>query len=528
MALFARFKYQFILFLVLLSGLALVYQLLQSNAEAARKEYDTRLLEAREEAELHIRTAIDVYSTLVSSIRSYVNHANKYPTEDELFHFLKDLIRDTRFQDSIVVSWVDTNQVFRYSVTPFHIDPYHLKGVSVVNLRPPHEVAALNRLMFEPDIQLFPPINLVEGWAGFPFNFSVFDEEERSRGYFAPIVNVKYLLNRIYANPKSQGYVYRFSVNDSIYFNREKVLNRFHEEQGKKDPEDFRNYPYKELDFIGSEIDFYNLKIKVEVAHKEAFREDVRISGMTYAWYVLLIIISVIVWLQYVRHSRLNAQLVGTQKNLNEKNQELESQVNQIQTLIKEVHHRVKNNLQIIASLLNLQRMNESNEEVIRALLKSKNRIQSMALVHQKLYGNEHLTNIYVREYLEQLMGHLEGSFLDDQYAVENSIEVPNDMQFGMDTMIPLGLILNELLTNSYKYAFEEGKVNSIRLKIQKTEEHQFVLIYADSGPGISEDIDVFNSGTLGLELITILSEQIGGELQYLRESSEFRILFRV
>ena len=212
------------MFSLLCVGIMIVNIILDSFQQAEKEKYDLELRRTQNETILSIETGIDVYKTLVSGLRSFLKNSPEFPTEKELHYFLHDLVKDTEFTDSIVVSWVDTNQIFRYAVTPRQIDPFQLKGATVKNIRPKHEIKHLDRLMNQPAIELFPPINLIEGWAAFPFNFSVKNKNGVVIGYIAPVVNVKYLLNKLYQNSGNKDYVYQFSVNDSIILIEKKYL----------------------------------------------------------------------------------------------------------------------------------------------------------------------------------------------------------------------------------------------------------------------------------------------------------------
>lgn len=212
-----------------------------------------------------------------------------------------------------------------------------------------------------------------------------------------------------------------------------------------------------------------------------------------------------------------------------ERTAELEKSLQQVNTLLKEVHHRVKNNLQIISSLLNLQSDGENNNEVKEALLKSKNRILSIALIHQNLYGSENFGSIKAHDFIEQLAQNIKNSVEHDTNKITASIDVPDSLYFNMDTMTPLGLMINELLTNSYKYAFQNESSGTILVSIKPAGENQYILEYSDSGPGLPENIDLKNSETLGLGLVNILAGQLNGKMDYAKKPvNKFTVRFAI
>ena len=191
-------------------------------------------------------------------------------------------------------------------------------------------------------------------------------------------------------------------------------------------------------------------------------------------------------------------------------NEALKRSLEEKEVLFKEVHHRVKNNFQVISSLLNLHSNNSENEAVIKALGEAKDRVNSMALVHEKLYQSKSLSQIKMDEYISQLIMHLNDSF-DDEIEFSSIINIEN-VYLDIETAIPLGLIFNELLTNSIKYAFNKKTGNTIEIMIKQVDKH-IKVSYKDNGIGLPEDFDIEKLESLGLNLVQILVLQIHGEL---------------
>lgn len=507
----------------------MLHTLLSYYEASEKKQYAARLNKVHSESVVRIEVGINVYSTVVSSIRAFIKNSEKFPTELQLQHFLSDLVSEVNFKDSMVVSWVDTSHVFRYVVTPSRIDPYHLKGINVQELRPQSEMIKLKKMMRRDSIMLFEPINLKEGWAAFPFNFSARDVNGTLQGYVAPVLNVKYLLDYTYRGGYDSLFVHSFTVNDTIDLTREAVYDGTRIYNNKRDGEYYKNFDLDKAGFIYTDLGFYGLKLRVGSAYKHAPKPPREIVLITYTWYGLICLFCMVTLALYLKNSRLNLQLQSSYKSIALKNQQLEGNLSRIQVLIKEIHHRIKNNMQIISSLLNLQSNEQQDSRVSHALDESRRRIQSMALVHKKLYDTEDFSGIYVREYIQELVDSVEHTFSGDTEAPERSINIDPALYFDMDTMVPLGLILNELITNSYKYAFHRPSGNRLYISIAPAGDQRFELVYSDSGPGIKDGIDIKNSGTLGLELIHILSSQLEGSVAYSKEKgSTFSIRFRM
>lgn len=187
----------------------------------------------------------------------------------------------------------------------------------------------------------------------------------------------------------------------------------------------------------------------------------------------------------------------------------LEKALSEKDILLREIHHRVKNNLQLVSSLLNLQSRSIDDKIALEAINDGKSRVRSMALIHQDLYNRENLTGIKVKDYLKNLSDELSASFSNDQYDVHVNIDV-EDMELDVDTLVPLGLIINELLTNSFKYAFEEG--NSGKIQISLFEKNKLLnLIVKDNGKGYNPT--KIRENSFGQKLVSTLSRQLDGEL---------------
>ncbi len=197
------------------------------------------------------------------------------------------------------------------------------------------------------------------------------------------------------------------------------------------------------------------------------------------------------------------------------------------EVLLREIHHRVKNNMQVISSLLKLQSKYIKDEEDVEMFKESQNRIKSMALVHEKLYQSEELANIDFNEYVKHLANILFRSYGIDTGEIALKIDV-EDVIIEVDTAIPCGLIINELVSNSLKYAFPEGGKGEVKITLHSTDENEMELTVSDDGVGVPKDLDFRNTESLGLRLVNILTKQIGGRLDL--ESSKgakFHIRFK-
>ncbi len=190
---------------------------------------------------------------------------------------------------------------------------------------------------------------------------------------------------------------------------------------------------------------------------------------------------------------------------------QIEASLHEKEYLLKEIHHRVKNNLQVISSLLSMQSRKATDPKEKETLTESQNRVKSIALVHEGLYQSKSLDKIDYGEYLRKLVTHLFESFSIDPARIKRTISA-KDVYVNIDQAVPCSLILNEMLTNSFKYAFPEGRSGEITI-LFTLEGTNYTLDYRDNGVGIPEGTRLERSGSLGMQLITGLTRQLDGNI---------------
>ncbi|WP_339628115.1 sensor histidine kinase [uncultured Maribacter sp.] len=191
------------------------------------------------------------------------------------------------------------------------------------------------------------------------------------------------------------------------------------------------------------------------------------------------------------------------------------NQVHEKENLLKEVHHRVKNNLQTVSSLLSLQSRNIENGTMKGLLKGTQNRVIAMAMVHEMLYMRKDISHIEYKSYVQELSEYLIRSIKGIDNNVILKIDIP-DIKLGIDTAIPLGLLINESLTNALKYGIEGDEEGEINIKLQKDSEKEncYILEIGDNGIGFPEAINYKNTKSLGLKLIHNLTRQLRGTIE--------------
>ncbi|RXA21869.1 sensor histidine kinase [Methanosarcina sp. MSH10X1] len=250
---------------------------------------------------------------------------------------------------------------------------------------------------------------------------------------------------------------------------------------------------------------------------------------------------------EFLTHEEMHNAKLEIETQLTERKKAEEVLANIETARKKEIHHRIKNNLQVISSLLDLQadqfrsRNNIKNSEVLTAFRESQDRVLSMALIHEELYRGEGLETLNFSSYIEELAGNLLQTYRLGNLDINLDMDLEKDSFFDMDTAVPLGIIVNELISNSLKHAFPDRHNGTIRITLHREGNREcissivksegckgtaFVLKVSDNGVGIPENLDIEELDSLGMQLVTSLADQIDGKLE-LRTNHGTEIIIR-
>ena len=228
--------------------------------------------------------------------------------------------------------------------------------------------------------------------------------------------------------------------------------------------------------------------------------------------------------------------LVGISRDITERKraeEQIRTSLREKEVLLKEIHHRVKNNLQIVSSLLSLQSEHIADPDTLRLFKESQDRVKSMALIHEKLYQSSNLAAVNFAEYLRELAAHLFRSHGGAKRGVMFEL-VADDVSLGLDKAIPCGIIVNELISNCLKYAFPDGRKGKVRVGLRLDDSRLVTLTVSDNGVGVPAGLDFRNTDSLGLQLVSLLAVQlkgkismaVGGNGSAASEGTEFTIVF--
>lgn len=274
-----------------------------------------------------------------------------------------------------------------------------------------------------------------------------------------------------------------------------------------------------ESKLINQQISFDLYQKENELVHKEKIIQQNNLdyehekTRKSYLLMGILILVLIIIFL--IINNQLNkrwqSELFIKNKHIIQQKTAIETALKEKEFLIKEIHHRVKNNLQIISSMLSLQSDVIDNEAAKDALNESRMRINSMSLIHQMLYNKNNMSDIVISEYFGVLISEIEKSFSNSGCIITTALHC-DPVTIDLDTAIPLGLIVNELITNSYKHAFKKAETGHVEISFTKVEK-KFTLIAKDNGIGF--DFQKVKNQSLGMELIQMLAEQLNGKLTF-------------
>lgn len=259
---------------------------------------------------------------------------------------------------------------------------------------------------------------------------------------------------------------------------------------------------------------------KLDKFERQIKEQELLLSNTRYQRYGLIIGIAVllailgILYFHFREKDKLAHSVAIKNTEISVQNETLKQANKQNELLLREIHHRVKNNLQIINSLLSLQSRKTSNPDVIAMMQESSSRIHSIALIHNKLYEQQRINRLDIQDYIEQLGAHLVSIYNVRKKDVQFKVNA-HEVQLDIDTAIPVGLILTELITNSLKYAFPGREQGEIHVDVRREGDLEYELIFKDNGIGIPEEKRQQRNETLGFRLIHSLTRQLAGVIQY-------------
>ncbi len=271
-------------------------------------------------------------------------------------------------------------------------------------------------------------------------------------------------------------------------------------------------YELSEIEQENKLLDSENQLLKAKDANDQTKRRQLQIIIIGL---VVIVFLVVLLLATYYRRLRYTKRMTTALEDTNQELKETLISKEEKELLLKEIHHRVKNNLQVINSLIRLQSSKTSDEKIQDLFRECEARVKSMALVHEELYRSDDLSNVNIQEYIVKL-----GNDLIEAYAINKEIEFRHAVNInfmGIDTLVPLGLMINEIITNSLKHGFRNlhGGKFEIYIEIEFTDLKEYQMRIGDNGVGMPPDLNFELPDTLGIELIQTLAEQLEGTINF-------------
>jgi two-component sensor histidine kinase len=306
------------------------------------------------------------------------------------------------------------------------------------------------------------------------------------------------------------------SITDSINGNYSSALK--HYQIYKKMSDSLTAYAKnKQIEELKIQYETVNKEQKIKLLNnqdnlqKSELQKSHLLNNVSIGSLILLLITISLLYNRYRLKQRNHAKLELKEIEINQKNINLKHLLDEKEWLLKEIHHRVKNNLQTVISLLNSQSAYLDNDMALSAIKNSQHRIHSMSLIHQKLYSSENISTINMPNYIKELVEYLRESFsLGQRIRFEIKID---PLELDVAQAVPLGLILNEAITNSIKYAFPEDRIGMIYIKLEATTQNHYVLTISDNGIGFDSNLSNKKPNSFGMSLIKGLTDDLEGNL---------------
>ncbi len=333
------------------------------------------------------------------------------------------------------------------------------------------------------------------------------NNNEKAEKYYNTALSLATLKNRnnqkisVY-NALSDHYLYNKNYEKSHYFLTEKIKLQDSTNQVKTD---------QSIQFLNTLYETQEKNAMIQALKDEKTIQELELmASRRKGWMALFGLLSLTAF--SILTFRSLKQKKKSENILKEKNSIINKALSDKELLLREIHHRVKNNLQVVYSLLSLQSEYIDEESVLSAINDGRNRVRSMALIHQNLYGSETMTDVGAKNYLERLIGELFETYKVEKDKVSLDLDI-EDISIDVDTMVPLGLVVNELITNALKHAFHNQDKGNIKVTL-KTSDDNLIFKVIDNGNGMDPSLLEESNDSFGLQMIKSFVEKLEGSLK--------------
>ncbi len=304
---FSKSRHFVLLFVVLLLGSLVVYVVVDHIHESELENQSNHLESANKRASIEFSESLDRFVYLMSGVRAYLKYAETFPSQNELFDFVNYQLQGLNNNDSLIISFIDRDHIFRYSFNRTKVNPSQLVGHSVREFRDSASLARIEVAMQDEKFHMFSATNLVEGWVGIPLHFGVVRNNELI-GYIAAIIDFKAIIDPIYNLESSSEFIFKFQIDDKE-FDREIAYDGSMIHHTRKDSLFYKNYQVSEEAYVYTEFRRYNLTFKIGTAYIDTNEKSRNIDLLIYGWYVLIVLFVSYSLYRLVRFHQLNDSL---------------------------------------------------------------------------------------------------------------------------------------------------------------------------------------------------------------------------
>jgi signal transduction histidine kinase len=485
----------FFIFLVL--GGLFTWYLNKSFAKSEMEAQAIRLENQHARTLAKFESSIINFAGLVSGMRSFVNLSDELPSADEFQQFVKNQYEDINSSDSIVVSFIDTHHVFKQSFTRGTMNPANLVGTSLATIRSDEKIKMFNKILEQDSLQVFPPLNLLEGWVGLPINFRVYRENE-VLGYVAALVDFKSITNTIYTDAGADDFIFHFAIKDGADFDRERVYDNTHVYNSKLDSLYYKKFVTDQTHFLYSTVRSYGFDFTIGTAYKNPKLLKTGFSSVLLLWFFTFVLLAGVVTRQFGIYKKLNLKLAKANKALVDQKLEVKTRNEELKQLNETQHkffsiigHDIKQPLNAIEGLLYLlegeeirnpglvpivQNLKESTHNTV-GLLNNLLRwalSQTGGVIFHKTRIEINKSIMNATSYMKQLAQEKQLNVVHEHY---------NDIEFHGDKDM-IDTILRNLLSNAIKFSHIGGEI----LFRSVTIDERLHISIQDHGVGMDSD----------------------------------------
>ncbi|MBT8327222.1 MAG: HAMP domain-containing histidine kinase, partial [Bacteroidia bacterium] len=458
------------------------------------------LKDAHNQSKQILNTSINVFGAVASGIQGYVNTAETFPTDRELQKFVNSQLNNVSYTAPIVVSFIDTTQTFIYSFTRDSINPDDLVGTTVASLRTKKEIENLNQLLKTKQMRMFPPINLKEGWVGFPINFRIHRDGE-TLGYIAAIVQFKSIINTLYSAEQSNKYVYKFETN-GVPFDREQVYDGSTKYHSTVDNRSFSNYDLDSSQMRHSNLSLFGLDLKISTWRNTSLsnysQSIYRTSDILLAWFFLSIaLLSIIITRLYHRKEQYNKRTRKINKRLKVNRAHIQQQNVQLVKLnatkdrfFSIIAHDLRGPLGSLTGLIELIHEDKSLEPEVKGLMaKLKSATGSTSeLLDSLLKWSMSQTgdipfnpeNLDIHETIDSTLNLVSDSASKKNISIENNVHQGSRVHADKNM---LSTVVRNIITNAIKFTPKNGSIAIF----SEDNVNETLITIEDSGIGMNE-----------------------------------------